>query len=261
MRSFDSLRTGCFGPLGIVTITLLVSTACTQPSRTDMNMSTPAAVTDSNGNPSNNPLFVESTLPYKLPPLDRIRPEHFRPALDAGMAEQRREIDAITNDGTAPTFANTIVPLEKSGQLLARATGVFSSVTASNTNPELEQIQTEMSPKLSAHSDWIFLNPELFARVNTLHERRASLGLDPESLRLIERYYILFVRSGAKLNDADKAKLKQMNEELSTRGHKVYAWPESTWLAGAVCTIVADHRNGVLNGGADTRRPAYVLGW
>jgi peptidyl-dipeptidase Dcp len=177
-----------------------------------MNTSTSATVSAS----STNPLFVESTLPYKTPPLDKIRTEHFMPAFEGGMAEQRREVEAVINDRAAPTFANTIVPLEKSGQLLSRASVVFSTLTSSNTTPELEEIQSEISPKLSAHSDWIFMNPELFARVSTLHEKRASLQLDPESLRLLERYYILFVRAGAKLSDADKAKLKQMNEQLST---------------------------------------------
>src|SRR5690606_5463163 len=148
-------------------------------------------------------------------PLDRIRTEHFRPAFEAGMAAQRREIEAIVNDRAAPTFENTIVPIEKSGQLLARTSMVFSSLTSSNTTPELEEIQSEMSPKLSAHSDWIFLNGALFDRISQLHEKRHELGLDPESLRLLERYYVMFVRAGAKLSDADKAKLKQMNEELS----------------------------------------------
>jgi len=170
----------------------------------------------STSTPANgNPLFTESTLPYHTPPLDRIKTEHFRPAFEAGMAEQRREIEAIVNDPAAPTFANTIVPIEKSGQLLSRTSSVFSSLTSSNTTPALEEIQTEMSPKLAAHSDWIFLNPELFARISALHDKRDSLGLDPESLRLLERYYIMFVRAGAKLSEADKVKLKQMNEELS----------------------------------------------
>jgi peptidyl-dipeptidase Dcp len=177
-----------------------------------MNTSPSATISAS----STNPLFVESTLPYKTPPLDKIRPEHFMPAFDGGMAEQRHEVEAIINERAAPTFANTIVPLEKSGQLLSRASVVFSSLTSSNTTPELEEIQSEISPKLSAHSDWIFMNPQLFARVGALHDKRASLQLDAESLRLLERYYILFVRAGAKLNDADKAKLKQMNEQLST---------------------------------------------
>lgn len=164
---------------------------------------------------TDNPLFVESTLPYGTPPLDRIRTEHFRPAHEAGMAEERREIEAIVNNPAAPTFENTIVPMEKSGQLLSRTRNVFSSLTSSNTTPALEEIQSEMSPKLSAHSDWIYLNPKLFARVSALHDHRNSLGLDPESLRLLERYYIRFVRAGAKLSEADKTKLKQMNEELS----------------------------------------------
>jgi len=163
-----------------------------------------------------NPLFAESALSYHYPPLDRIRAEHFKPAIEAGMAEQRKEIEAITADKAPPSFANTLVPLERSGQLLSRTLSVFGSLTASNTAPELEQIQTEMSPRLSAHSDWMFMNPELFARVSSLHEQRASLQLDPESLRLLERYYIMFVRAGAKLSDADKTQLKQMNEQLSS---------------------------------------------
>lgn len=195
---------------GFATIAFLLLSACSQSPRPDMNASspTPAASND-------NPLFVESTLAYHTPPLDRIRVEHFRPAFDAGMSEQRREIQAIIDDGAAPTFANTIVAMEKSGQLLARTSSVFSSLTSSNTTPQLEEIQSEISPRLSAHSDWIFLNPQLFARVSALHDKRQSLGLDPESLRLLERYYIMFVRAGAKLSEADKAKLKQMNEELS----------------------------------------------
>jgi peptidyl-dipeptidase Dcp len=194
---------------GFATIVLLAS-ACTQAPRPDMNASdsTPAATGD-------NPLFVESTLPYQTPPLDRIRVEHFKPAFEAGMAEQRREIEAIVNKRAVPTFENTIVAMEKSGQLLSRTASVFSSLVSSNTNSALEDIQTEMSPKLSAHNDWIYMHPQLFARVSELHEKRASLGLDPESLRLLERYYIKFVRAGAKLSEADKAKLKQMNETLS----------------------------------------------
>jgi peptidyl-dipeptidase Dcp len=172
-------------------------------------MNTPATAAN------DNPLIAESPLPYGTPPLDRIRPEHFRPAFETGMAEQRREIEAIVNNRAEPTFENTIVALEKSGSVLGRTSRVFSSLTSSNTNPELEKIQTEMSPKLSAHSDWIYLHPKLFERVNALYEKRQSLGLDPESLRLLERYYIKFVRRGAKLDDTDKAKLKQINEQLS----------------------------------------------
>ena len=188
---------------GFAAIVLALLTACSQEPTAEMTT------------PADNPLFVESTLPYKTPALDRIRTEHFRPAFEAGMAEQRKEIEAIVADGAAPTFENTIVAIEKSGQLLARTSMVFSSLTSSNTTPELEEIQSEMSPKLSAHSDSIFLNGDLFARISALHDQRETLGLDPESLRLLERYYIMFVRAGAKLSEADKTKLKQMNEELS----------------------------------------------
>ena len=104
------------------------------------------------------------------------------------MAAQRQEIDAIAKNPAAPTFENTIVAMERSGELLTRASAVFGNLTASNTNPQLEALQTEMSPKLSAHSDAIYLDPALFARVRTLYEQRASLKLDPESLRLLERY-------------------------------------------------------------------------
>ncbi len=194
--------------VGFATIAALLVTACTQAPRNDMDTSSSTAS-------SANPLFTPSTLPYGTPPLDQIRTEHFRPAFEAGMAEQRREIEAIVNARSAPTFANTIVPLEKSGQLLTRVSRVFSSLTSSVTTPALEEIQTEMSPKRSAHYDWIFLHPQLFARISTLHEQRENLGLDPESQRLLERYYIMFVRAGAKLDEADKAKLKQMNETLS----------------------------------------------
>jgi peptidyl-dipeptidase Dcp len=165
--------------------------------------------------PPDNPFARESTLPYQLPPFDKIRNEHFGPALDAGMAEQRAEIEAIAQNPAAPTFENTITAMEKSGQLLTRVNATFGNLSASYTNPALEKLQTEMSPKLSAHNDAIFLNAALFARVQKLYETRASLGLDPESLRLLERYHTTFVRAGAQLSDADKKRLSQLNERLS----------------------------------------------
>jgi peptidyl-dipeptidase Dcp len=165
---------------------------------------------------SSNPLLQPSMLPYQLPPFNRITDAHLAPALEAGMAEQRREIDAIARNPAAATFDNTIVAMERSGQLLQRASAVFGNLNASNTNPEIEKIQADMAPKLSAHSDSIFLNPDLFARVGSLHERRSSLQLDPESRRLLERYYTLFVRAGAKLSATNQTRLRQINEQLST---------------------------------------------
>jgi len=163
-----------------------------------------------------NPLLQPSTLPYQLPPFDKITDADLAPALDAGMAEQRGEIDAIARKPAPATFENTIVAMERSGQLLQRASAVFSNLNSSNTNPQIEAVEAQMAPKLSAHSDAIFLNPELFARVGTLYEKRRSLQLDAESLRLLERYNTLFVRAGAKLSENDKTRLRQINEQLST---------------------------------------------
>ena len=165
--------------------------------------------------PPENPFARESTLPYQLPPFDKIRNEHFEPALEAGMAEQRAEIDAIAKSSAAPTFENTISAMERSGQLLTRVLGTYGNLTSSHTNPALEELQTEMSPKLSAHTDAIYLDARLFARVKKLYDARASLGLDPESLRLLERYHTTFVRAGAQLSEPDKKRLSQLNERLS----------------------------------------------
>ncbi|MET0534593.1 MAG: M3 family metallopeptidase, partial [Steroidobacter sp.] len=163
-----------------------------------------------------NPFARESTLPYKLPPLDKIKNEHFVPALEAGMAEQRKEVADIAGNKAAPTFENTIVTLERSGQLLGRAATVFFNLSSSHTNPVIEQAQTELAPKLSAHSDAIFLDPQLFARVKKLYEQRQSLNLDPASLRLLERYHTKFVRAGANLTEAQKTELRTLNEKISS---------------------------------------------
>src|SRR5947199_1769137 len=163
-----------------------------------------------------NPLLVESTLPYHAPPFDKIKDEHFVPAIEAGMREELKEIDPIANSSDKPTFDNTIVALERSGRLLDRAQRTFSNLNACDTNPTRQKIEKEMAPKLSAHRDQIFLNPELFARVQELYDKRDKLGLDPDSAYLLERYYKDFVRAGAKLSDADKEKLKKINAELAT---------------------------------------------
>lgn len=165
---------------------------------------------------ADNPFARESTLPYKWPPLDQIKNEHYVPAIEAGMVEQRQEVAAIAHDKAAPSFENTIVALERSGQLLNRATTIFYALSASNTNPDIEQAQTELAPRLSAHSDAIYLDATLFARVKKLYETRQSLKLDPESLRLLERYHTNFVRAGANLSDAQKQELRALNEKISS---------------------------------------------
>ena len=169
-----------------------------------------------NPNTADNPLLTESSLPYHVPPFDKIKDEHFPPAIEAGMSEQLKEVEAVANNSEKPTFDNTIVALERTGRLLDRAQRTFSNLNACNTNPTLQTIDKEMAPKLAAHRDEIFLNPKLFARVRNLYDNRNNLGLDPESVYLVERYYKDFVRAGAQLSDADKEKLKKINGELAT---------------------------------------------
>jgi peptidyl-dipeptidase Dcp len=163
-----------------------------------------------------NPFYATSTLPFHAPPFDRIKDSDYQPAIEAGMAEQLREIEAIANNPEPPTFENTLVAMEKSGQLFRRVTNVFDGVTGANTNPTLQNIEKIEAPRLAAHDDAIYLNAKLFERVAAIYKHRASLHLDPESLRLVEIDYQKFVRAGANLSEADKTKLKKLNEEEST---------------------------------------------
>jgi len=165
-----------------------------------------------------NPLLTESSLPFRYPPFDRIKTEHFAPAFEQGMAEHRKEIAAIAGNPEAPSFENTIVAMERAGSLLSRTSRLFFGLNGSNTSPQMQKLQREMAPKLAAHSDAITLDPVLFARVSALYDKRDPLGLDPESKRLLWRYHKDFVRAGAKLGDADKEKLKALNAELAALG-------------------------------------------
>ncbi|MGY3041721.1 peptidyl-dipeptidase Dcp [Rhodanobacter sp. TND4EL1] len=167
-----------------------------------------------------NPFFSESPLPLHYPPFDKIKDSDFGPAFDRGMAEHLKEIDAIAGNAEAPTFDNTIIALEKSGQVLSRTSTVFFSLVGADTNDARKAIQADYAPKLSAHRDAVALNPQLFARIQQLYDRRDQLGLDAEGARLIERYHTDFVRAGAKLSDADKAHLKEINGELAKLGTK-----------------------------------------
>lgn len=169
---------------------------------------------------SDNPLVSESTLPYQMPPFDKIKSEHFSPAFAAALPEELKEVEAIANNNDEPTFENTIVALEKTGRTLLRVNNIFSNLTGAHTNPVLQKTETEISPKLAAHADAIRLNPKLFARIQALYDKRDQLGLDAESAYLLERYYKDFVRAGAKLSDADKQKLKAMNAEIASLGTK-----------------------------------------
>lgn len=161
-----------------------------------------------------NPFFAPSRLPFAMPPFGEITDDHFAPAFDRGMAEQVAEIDAIVGDPAAPTFENTLVPLELSGQLLRRATVVFSNKTSADSTPATDELQTTYAARFAAHEDAIRLNSELYDRIRSVHEGDAALG--PEQRYLVERYYTEFTLAGAGLSAGDKETLKELNARLST---------------------------------------------
>ena len=163
-----------------------------------------------------NPFFAPSELPLLAPDFTKIKDEHYLPAFENGMQEQAAQMRAIADNGEAPTFDNTIVAMERSGEVLFRVSKVFFNLTESTTNEAMQAVQAEVAPKLAKHNDSIYLDPALFARVKALYDQREALNLDPESSQLLERYFQRFVRSGAELSEADKVKLRALNEEQST---------------------------------------------
>ena len=165
--------------------------------------------------PAGNPFAAPSDLPYGLPPFDRIAEEHYGPAFDAGMAEQRREVEAIATAAGEPTFEDTVEALERSGALLTRVAAVFYNLVGSAATPGLRDLEAEVAPRLAAHSDAVRLDPRLFARIDDLYQRRDGLGLDPEQHRLLERYHRDFVRAGAALDADRQERLREINAELS----------------------------------------------
>ncbi|MEV6557483.1 M3 family metallopeptidase [Nocardia sp. NPDC051756] len=164
---------------------------------------------------TSNPFFERSPLPYQLPPFAEIDEQHYVPAFERGMAEQLAEVAAITAVDGEPTFADTVVALERSGALLARVSNAFFNIVSSDSSAGTDAIEAEMSPKLAAHRDAIHLDPALFARIESLHRRRAELDLDAEELRLIEQYHLRFVRAGAGLDAAGQARLRELNTEIA----------------------------------------------
>ena len=170
--------------------------------------------------PDPNPLMARSTLPYQAPPFDRLKDTDYEPAIEAGMKEQLAEIARIADDPAPPTFANTIEAMERSGELLTRAYKVFSNLDEANTNDTLQKAKAVLAPKLSAHNDAIYLNPKLYARVQAIYDGRDSLGLGAEAKYLVERYQLLFVRSGAALKPADQSALMKINEEIAEQSTK-----------------------------------------
>lgn len=162
-----------------------------------------------------NPFFKKSTLPFEAPNFAEIKDDHFLPAFEEGMKQHMAEIEAIANNPEPATFENTFVAMEKSGELLTRVSRVFYNLSGTDSNEQRRKIQSELAPKMAAHSDNINLNPTLFARIESVYNARNDLGLDAESQRLVEVYYERFVRSGAKLNDEQKTAIRALNEEHS----------------------------------------------
>ena len=160
-----------------------------------------------------NPLLTESTLDYQAPDFSKIRPEHFVPAIEEGIRIQLAEIDSITSNTAAPTFENTVLAYEKSGRLLARATSILSGLVGADGTEELQKIDEETTPMLSAHHDALLLNEKLFALVKAVYDQRSSL--QGEDLRLTEVLYDQFVHEGALLSAADKEALKKINSEIA----------------------------------------------
>lgn len=164
---------------------------------------------------SSNPFFQKWTTPYELPPFAQIKPEHFMPAYQEGMKQELADIEAIAGNSSEPNFQNTIEAMEKAGQLLDRVDSVFSNLSISDTNDQLQKIERDMAPLLSKHASAISQNEALFKRIDTIYQKRESLGLNPEQSRLVERYYKRFVRSGAKLPPEQKKRLAQIDEKLA----------------------------------------------
>lgn len=162
-----------------------------------------------------NPFFSEYDTPFQIPPFEQIDTTHYLPAFEQGIKEQEAEIDAIVNSTNEPTFENTIMALQNSGEILRKVSSVFYGVNSAETNPTMQRIAREVSPLMTKHGDNISLNEKLFQRIKTLYENKENLGLDELQLRTLTKYYDDFVRNGANLSEADKEKLRNINQELA----------------------------------------------
>jgi peptidyl-dipeptidase Dcp len=196
---------------------------------------TPTASSSINSNPFAQP----SPLPLHAPPFNKIKDSDYEPAIEEGMKEQLAEMAKIANNPAPPTFENTIVEMEKSGQMLTRATTTFFNIVGANTNDTLDKVQTAVAPKLAAHQDAIFLNPKLFARVKAIYDQRDKLKLDPESKQLLKVYYNQFIHAGANLSEADKAKLRELNKQEATLST---AFQQKLLAAGKAGALTIDNK-------------------
>lgn len=181
---------------------LSIFVACQSPSETKTAMK--------------NPFFSTYDTPFEAPPLDKIGLDHYLPALEEGIRQHQSEIEEITTSKEAPTFANTILALDESKDLLRHVMTVFDNLNSANTNEEMQKLAREIYPKVTEHEDNVMLNRALFERVKAVYDQRENAGYDPEQIRVTEKFYQDFVRSGANLSDSDQVRLRELNQELST---------------------------------------------
>ena len=186
--------------LSVIALSIMTLASCT-------NNEKPAA--------ENNPFFSDYGTPFETPAFDKIKTEHYIPAFEEGMKQQKAEVDAIIKNRAVPDFQNTILAYDKSGELLDKVGGVFFNLTECLSSDEMQNIAAEIMPKMSAHGDEIAMNPLLFEKVKHVYDNRHNMNLDDQQIRVTEKYYNDFIRSGAGLNDADKETLKAINEKLS----------------------------------------------
>ncbi|WP_338664964.1 M3 family metallopeptidase [Pararoseomonas sp. SCSIO 73927] len=213
-----------------------------------------------------NPLLTPWDTPFGLPPFDRIRPEHFVPAFEAAMAEHLEEIAAIGADPAEPGFANTIEALERSGRALARVGNVFGNLVVSLGGEALEAVDTEMSPRLAEHGMRVSLDPAIFARVDALHRQRTLLGLEEDQMRLLDRTHLGFIRSGAALDEAAKARMTEISSRLAvlhTEFGQNVVHDEKVWhlaLTEADLDGLPDFlRDGMASAAAERNLPGYAV--
>jgi peptidyl-dipeptidase Dcp len=213
---------------------------------------------------ASNPFMKVSTLPFQAPDFVKIKNSDFAPAFEEGLKEQLAEIDSIANNPDAPTFENTLVALEKSGQLLRRVNGVFNMLSGANTDSVLQKLSEETAPKLAAIQDAVYLNDALYEKFKTLYQKKDELKLDKESARLMEYYHNQFIRAGANLSKDDKTKLKKLNEEEAGLGAKFSNQLLADAKAGA---LVVDNKQalkglteGALNSAAQNAEAAGKKG-
>ncbi|MDG2176033.1 MAG: M3 family metallopeptidase [Gammaproteobacteria bacterium] len=209
------MKTNLHTRLTFTLLMLIFMSACSDNAEQTTLQETNETMTTNDTADATNPFYSASTLPLQYPAFDQITTDHYLPAFERGMAEHIEEIAAIVNQAGDPTFENTMLPLEESGELLNRVATVFFAMSSAHTNDAIDEIEVEIAPRLSTHQDQIFLDAGLFARVQDLYERRNSLGLDAESVRLVEENYKDFVRAGAQLDGEQKEQLKAINLELA----------------------------------------------